>query len=120
MDKYPPNFSIECENAIEWSENILEKSLKYSMFKENKDKEKIEKIKQELITSENIKDHTQNFSAEKCNEIGLKIKKLEDDKKLHEIVLSIYYGTLSYFNLKKKSKILVNQKGIIQSYRKSE
>ena len=120
LDKYPLNFSVECENAIEWSENILEKSLKYSMFKENRDKEKIEKIKHELITSENIKDHSQNFSAEKCRKIGLKIKKLEDDEKLHELVLSIYYGTLSYFNLKKQSKILINQKGIFQTYQKNE
>lgn len=119
LEKYPINFSIECENAIEWSKYILEKSLRYSMFKNN-DKDKIEKIKHELITSDYIKDHTQNFSAEKCREIGLKIKNLEDDKKLHEIVLSIHYASISYFNLKKTSKILANQKGIIQSYYSNE
>ena len=35
------------------------------------------KIKHELITSTNTKDHSQNLSAKKCLDIGLKIKYLE-------------------------------------------
>lgn len=114
LEKYPVNFSIECEKAIEWSEDILEKSLKHSMFKNSNQKE-INRIKKELITGENIKDHAQNLSAEKCKEIGLNIKKLEDDEKLHKIVLSIHYASINYFNKKNQSKILLNQNGTFYS-----
>ena len=85
------------------------------MFK-NESQAKIDEIKHELITSDEIKDHSQNLSMEKCREIGLKVKNLEDDKKLHEIVLLIHYASINYFNIEKKSKIIANQKGIFQSY----
>ncbi|MEE1134195.1 MAG: hypothetical protein UHW60_05440, partial [Methanobrevibacter sp.] len=110
LDKYPENILIECEKAIKWSEYILEKSLKYSMFKENNEKE-INQIKNELITSETTKNHSQNLSAKKCQEIGLKIKYLEDDENLQDIVLSIHHAYLSYFNHKPQYKLFVNQNG---------
>lgn len=64
------------------------------------------KIKHELITSTNTKDHSQNLSAKKCLDIGLKIKYLEDDEKLQDTVLSIYHAYLSYFNHKKNTNYL--------------
>lgn len=113
LDKYPENILIECENAIEWSEYILEKSLKYSMFKNNQNE--INRIKHELITSKNTKDHNQNLSARKCQKIGLKIKYLEEDKELQDIVLSIHHAYISYFNHENKSKLFVNQNGTYYS-----
>lgn len=110
LSKYPENILIECENAIKWSEYILEKSLKYSMFK-NDCQNKIDKIKHELITSTNTKDHRQNLSAKKCQEIGLKIRYLEDDEELQDIVLSIHHAYISYFNHQNKCKLFVNQNG---------
>ena len=110
LEKYPVNFSIECNNLLEWTEYILEKSLRYSMFK-NDSEEEIEKIKKELITGDSIKYHSQNLPAKRCQEIGLNVKNLENDKKLHEIVLSLHYATINYFNTKNSCKILVNQKG---------
>jgi ATP-dependent protease ClpP protease subunit len=79
LDKYPENILIECETAIEWSEYILEKSLKSSMFKEN-NQEQIDKIKSALITGDATKDHSQNLSAERCEKIGLKINILKKTK----------------------------------------
>lgn len=80
------------------------------MFKENNEKE-INQIKNELITSETTKNHSQNLSAKKCQEIGLKIKYLEDDENLQDIVLSIHHAYLSYFNHKPQYKLFVNQNG---------
>ena len=73
LNKYPTNFMFECENTIEWSEEILEKSLKSSMFKENDDKI-VNNIIDELLSSDITKDHSRNLSAQKCIEIGLKIE----------------------------------------------
>ena len=47
LSKYPPAFVIICENARKLSDEILEKSLTYSMFDES-EKDSIEKIKEVL------------------------------------------------------------------------
>lgn len=114
LQEYPVNIAVECENLIEWSENILEKSLKYSMFPDSN--EEIDKIKKELITGDEIKFHGQNFSIEKCHEIGLNVKNLEKDEKLHKIVLSIHYAIMNYFSLKNSAKIFLNQNETFISY----
>lgn len=101
---------IECENAIEWSEYILDKSLKYSMFKKN-NQSQIDKIKYDLITGHTTKDHSQNLSPEKCKDIGLKITYLEDDENLQDLVLSIHHACISYFVHENKNKLFINQKG---------
>lgn len=110
LDKYPENILIECENAIEWSEYILEKSLKNSMFKDG-NQQKIEKIKYDLITGTTTKNHSQNLSAEKCKEIGLNIRYLEEDEELQDLVLSIHHACISYFIHKNKDKLFINQNG---------
>ena len=109
LDKYPANFVFECETLIEWSENILEKALKYSKTKN------INKLKKFLITSESIKEHSQNFSAIQCKEMGLPIKFLENEKNLNKLILSIHKEYLNYFNENNARKIFVNQKGIFIS-----
>ena len=91
---------FECKKAMEWSQDILEKSLKYSMFKEN-DEKIIERIMQELFSRDITKDHTRNLSAKKCKEIGLKIRYIEEDEELQDLVLSIHHACISYFNQKK-------------------
>lgn len=71
----------------------------------------VSNYKNELITSETTKNNSQNLSAKKCQEIGLKIKYLEDDENLQNIVLSIHHAYLSYFNHKPQYKLFVNQNG---------
>lgn len=110
LDKYPPNFMFECKNAIDWSKDILEKSLKYSMFKDN-DQKTIDKIMHELVSRDTTKDHSQNLSAEKCKEIGLHIKFIEDDEELQDLILSVHHACISYFNHENTCKIYLNQKG---------
>lgn len=115
LEKYPPNFLFECENAIDWANDILKKSLKHSMFKDN-DQEMIDKIVYELIFGEATKSHSRNLSPEKCRKIGLNIKYLEEDKEIEDIILSIHYACLSYFYNFNSTKIYTNQKGTFISY----
>lgn len=115
LDKYPANFMFECKNSIEWTNEILDNALKNSMFNEKENSKKIDRIKCALITGNTTKDHTQNLSVNKCKEIGLNIKNLEDNRTMQNLILSIHYSYLNYFTLKKASKIFVNQKGMILS-----
>ena len=80
------------------------------MFNEN-NQSQIDKIKSELITGETTKNHSQNLSAEKCKEIGLNIKYLEDDEKLQDLILSIHHACISFFNHENKGKLFINQNG---------
>ena len=88
------------------------------MFKNNP--EKINEIKKALITSDFTKDYSQTLSRKKCEELGLTIKHIEDDKELEKLILSIHYAFISYFNREHDSKIIVNQNGTYISSRSIE
>ena len=111
LDKYPANFLHECKKAMEWSEDILEKSLRYSMFKSG-NQDLIEKITYELTSRDATKNHSRNLSAKKCKEIGLNITNLEDDNDIQDTVLSIHHACISYFTQKNACKLYLNQKGV--------
>ena len=111
LDKYPPNFLFEYRKAMEWSKDILEKSLKYSMFKSGNQKI-IENIIYELISRDVTKDHSRNLSAKKCKEIGLNIMDIEKDEELQDIILSIHHSCISYFNQIDACKLYSNQNGV--------
>ena len=102
------------ENFIEWTENILEKALNYSETKN------FNKLKKFLITSDLIKEHSQNFSAIQCKEMGLPIKSLENEKNMNKLILSIHNEYINYFNENNPRKIFVNQKGIFLSVYSNE
>ena len=110
LEKYPPNFMFECKNTMEWAKEILEKSLKYSMFK-NDNQKIIDKIMYELVSRDATKDHSRNLSVKKCKEIGLNIKILEKDKELQDLVLSIHHACINYFNHEEACKIFSNHMG---------
>lgn len=115
LDKYPSNFLFECKNTLDWSKDILEKSLKYSMFKGD-NQELVDKIIFELVSGEATKNHSRNLSPEKCKEIGLKIKYIEYDEELQDLILSIHHACILYFNSTKSCKIYINHRGTLLSY----
>lgn len=116
LEKYPINFLFECKNTMDWAKDILEKSLKYSMFKEN-NQDLVNDIISELVFGEATKSHSRNLSAAKCKEIGLNIKYIEDDEKIRDLIISIHYACISYFNHENACKIYLNQDGTFLSYR---
>ena len=109
LDKYPANFMLECKNTIDWTEEILDNTLKYSNCKD------IDKVKSALLNGEFTKNHSQNLSAKKCKEIGLNIKNFDDDEILNKLILSIHKSYLNYFNNYNICKLFVNQNGKILS-----
>jgi len=48
----------------------------------------------------------------KCEEIGLKIEKLEDDKKLQDLVLTVHCAYMHTFSMSPAIKIIENQIGV--------
>ncbi|MEI2760728.1 hypothetical protein [Methanothrix soehngenii] len=57
------------------------------------------------------KSHARHLSAEKCNAIGLKITKLEDDPKIQDAVLSIHHTCIHTLTSTNAFKIIENHNG---------
>lgn len=66
LSKYPPTFIWSCYQAIEWSNELLESSLKNNMFKHNPDDERIKDIIEVLGTPKDTKHHSRHLNPDKC------------------------------------------------------
>lgn len=112
LQKYNPTLIGECQKAIDWSEAILENSLRNRMLKgkENID-DIIKKIKAELCDHAVSLSHSRHLSAEKCKEIGLEVSMLEDDQKLQENVLTVHHATMQTLSNTPAFKIIENHNG---------
>lgn len=119
LQKYPPAFVKQCLKAFEWSKEIAENNLNSCMFyNDNNAEEIIEAIIKELTDTSISKSHNRHLSAEKCREIGLKIKYLEDDDVLQDLILSVHHIFQISVSMTNAIKIIQNQDGIayVQNY----
>ena len=67
------------------------------------------KILQKL--NSNNKSHSRHFTYDSCAEIGLKVKRIEEDQELQNIVLSIHHAFIITLDASTASKIIENQNG---------
>lgn len=108
ISKYPAAFLIMCENASKWSNEILEKSLTYAMFDES-ETDSINKIKEVLGSHENTKSHGRHLPIKKCIDIGLKVKYMEDNDTIQDLILSIHHACMNFFKINNNIiKIIAN------------
>jgi hypothetical protein len=56
--------------------------------------------------------HARHIPLSKCEEIGLKIERLEDDKKLQDLVLTVHHAYMHTFSMSPAIKIIENQNGV--------
>ncbi len=113
LNKYNPTLIGECEKAIEWSEQMVEQWLSENMLKGVRGKtEKIKKIIEELGDHAVNKSHSRHLSMAKCKEIGLRIRNLEDDPVLQDLVLSVHHSCIHTLSTTNAFKIIENHEGI--------
>jgi hypothetical protein len=111
--KYRPTLIGECEKVIEWSNQIVKECLTRNMLNDDPwKKDKLRTIMVELADHSINLAHNRHLSPEKCLSIGLNIKKLEDDQKLQEAVLSIHHAFIHTLGATVAFKIIENHKGI--------
>lgn len=111
--KYHPTFIGECEKAIKWSGEIVEKWLKTGMFKSEVNADvKSRKVVESLNEHEVSKSHSRHIHIDECKEIGLKILELEClEDNLQDLVLSIHHAFMITFSGTNAVKIIENQNG---------
>ena len=56
--------------------------------------------------------HSRHLSASKCEEIGLRVEKLEDDEKLQDLVLTVHHAYMHTFSMSPAVKIVENHIGV--------
>jgi len=111
--KYNPTLIGECEKAIDWSNQMVTEWLLSGMLTGiDNAEEKANTIIEELGNHSLNKSHARHLSAEKCNSMGLKITKLEDDPKIQDAVLSIHHICIHTLTSTNAFKIIENHNGI--------
>lgn len=111
LEKYPAAFLNMAISSIELAEVLVKEWLGTCMFDSEKDSEKIDKIIKGLNENEKSKSHGRHFDLEFCDNLGLKIEKLEDDQELQDKVLSIHHAMiLTFNNFPAAVKIIENNK----------
>lgn len=111
LQKYPPTFFGQCENAINVSKKYVYSWLERNMLK-GVDAKAINETVEYLA---NYDYHLQHNTRLHINELRdktcLKIVPLEENGKLQDLFLTIYHCILIYVNSSPCSKIIMNQKG---------
>lgn len=114
IGKYHPTFLSSCEHAIALSKEIVQKWLEQLMFEGDKDAaEKAHHIVECLSSREGNREHARHIHAERCKEIGLNVKALEDDQELQELVLTVHHACTASMSQMNWSKLIENQIGAV-------
>ncbi len=112
IEQYGPALIVNCEHAIELSKNLVLEWLTQYMFKEE-DNGKIiaKKVADTLADHSLFKSHSRHIDREWAKKIGLKVKDLEDDNTLQDLVLSVFHTTTITFDNTPAVKIIENHIG---------
>lgn len=109
LAKYPRSFYYSVLDAIKLSSTLVKEWLTKYMFANEKDAaQKAEKITS--CSNVNTGSHAKHFDAEDCRRIGLRIRDLESDNRLQDLVLSIYHCLTIMADRMSISKIICNHK----------
>lgn len=113
--KYHPTLVGECEKAIQWSNEMVKQWLVSGMLRKEKQRDRgdlADHIIAELGDHALTKSHNRHLSAQRCEEIGLKVDMLEDDDELQDAVLSVHHACIHTFTSTPAAKIIENHEGI--------
>lgn len=112
IGQYRPAFLSQCENAIDWSNRFVTEQLINVMFEGEADA--VDKAKEVVRKLTNYrKTHSQHIHAEECRDtIGLKVKMIEDDQRLQDLILTVHHCFMHTLMNTPSYKIVENHLGI--------
>ena len=114
LTKYQPAFIAQCEKAIEWTKEMVTEWLRTGMFEHleaGAAAKKSEEIVGKLTDYTLLKSHARHLSFERCKDIGLEIRGLEEDPDLQDAVLSVHHACLHTLGATQALKITENHDG---------
>lgn len=112
LSQYGPDILEECRSQLVMSEELVKTWLETYMFKNDSDRaSKAGEVSGWLAGRENFQSHNRRIPREEAKRHGLKVSRLEDDKELHHLVLSVFHATIHMFSGTSAIKIVENQGG---------
>ncbi len=113
VGQYRPTFLDRCENAIKWSNAFVRDQLRTVMFKgDPAAATKAAKIVKKLTDYTGNKTHERHIHEDECIKIGLKITRLESDKALQDLVLTVHHCYMHVFMNGPVFKAIENHLGV--------
>lgn len=111
IGQYRPTFLSQCENAIKWSNKFVKEQLESVMFEGDPDASaKANSIVKKLTKSTGT--HSRHIHYEEAHDIGLNVKKLEDDPDLQDLVLTVHHCFMHTLMNTTAYKIIENHLGV--------
>ncbi len=112
LSKYHPTFLSQCENAIEYSGRVARSYLENFMLKDVPDRTEVARsIVESLTYHTDNKLHTRHIHVDECEELGLKITRLESDQELQGLVLTVHHAFIYALMNTPSFKIIENHLG---------
>lgn len=112
ISQYRPTFISQCENAIEWSEDIVKEQLSEVMFDGKRGgKAKAGSIAKKLSSHSRNKSHGRHIHINELKSMGLRVTRLEDDDDLQDLVLTVHHAYMHTLTKGFSVKIIENQDG---------
>ena len=112
VSKYHPTFIGECQNARDWSRQMVTAWLEGCMFAGETDAGvKAATIVDNLQNHTAQKTHERHINIDDCIGMGLKICKLEEDDKFQDLVLTVHHAFMHTLANSAVCKMVENHKG---------
>lgn len=113
VSRYHPSFLVECVQAIKWSKTMVHGWLCENMFDGDPALATTAKgIVDFLSDHASTATHSRHLPLSKCEEIKLKVVKLEDDPKLQDLVLTVHHAYMHTFSMSTAIKLVENHLGV--------
>ncbi|MDD3170909.1 MAG: serine protease [Bacilli bacterium] len=113
FEKYPAAFFYSVCDSINLSSLLVGEWLKKYMFIDSPSEDISKKVKKILKNlNSNNRSHSRHFTFDFCQEIGLNVKKIEDDQTLQNLILSVHHAFIITLDNTNVTKIIENQNGL--------
>jgi len=112
LPQYGPALLIQSTHALALSKELVSKWLAQYMFKQEKDPLQIaQTVANSLADHTAFKSHARHINRNQARLLGLIVDDLEADKKLQDLVLSVFHAAYHTFNATPVTKIIENHFG---------
>lgn len=112
IGRYGPTFLSQCENAIAWSKEFVEKELEQVMFEGDPEaSKKAKKIVKRLTDYGGNKTHARHIHFDELLDMGLKVSLIEEDQDFQDVVLTVHHCFMHSLMNTAAFKMIENHKG---------
>jgi ATP-dependent protease ClpP protease subunit len=112
LNKYTPTFVGQCEQAVVMAAEFVKARLEDNMFAGDPDASmRADTIVTGLSDVDDNKSHSRHIHIDKCESLGLKIERLENDQEFQEAVLTVHHCFMHSLTVSGAAKMVENHNG---------